>query len=76
MREELRNAVIRVLGDCKPRSFEEIRDTILGGKRGRLLAREVLAELVRKGVVLRIPAYERGRMEFILSRCYEGEKAG
>ena len=72
--EYVEKSIIELLKDCKPKSFIMIRDAILPNRRGRFILRKSLANLVRRGVVARIPAYERKRMEFILRECLESER--
>ena len=71
-RDVYREAVVRVLREAEgPLSFPEIVERVerlVGGRVNRFLLREVLAELVREGVVRRSPSYERRLMVFEVSR--------
>ncbi len=62
MEEDLNKRIISVLREG-PKTFEEIVEA-LGWRGDRRELRRVLAEMVKSGVVVKEPDYERRRMVF------------
>ncbi len=63
--DELKRLIISVLQNCQPCSFEDLLNYM--SFRGDLRAlRKALAELVREGVVVKVPDYERKKLLYAL----------
>lgn len=63
----LRERVVKAIEELGSATFEEIAERV-GWSGDRRLLRSLLAELVREGVVVREPDYERRRMVFRVNR--------
>ncbi|MCE4599333.1 MAG: hypothetical protein F7C81_03950 [Desulfurococcales archaeon] len=62
---ELKKLILEVLSECQPCSFEDLLSHI--SVKGDLRPlRRALAELIREGVVVKVPDYERRKLMYML----------
>jgi len=63
-RKELEKEVLSVLREKGELTFEELASYV---KVDKLLLREVIAAMIKKGVILKVPNFERGKFVYKLA---------